>query len=172
METTMSFPSRKSAKLASTATFVLSAGGLFAGVLLAGCAQQSQPVVTSYNPPGAALAQLPPGNVTWYHVMFANGSTQIDASGQQAINSAAASMQGNSALVATVIGKTDSAGSAAANMRLSQQRASAVRTALLQTGMVPAQQIETRWTGERQQGAQTTSDVADPSNRAVDIGVH
>ncbi len=104
--------------------------------------------------------------------MFANGSTQIDANGQQAIANAAASMQGNSTLIATVIGKTDSAGSAAANMRLSQQRASAVRLALLQTGKVPAAQIETRWTGERQQGAQTTSDVADPSNRAVDIAVH
>jgi outer membrane protein OmpA-like peptidoglycan-associated protein len=57
-------------------------------------------------------------------------------------------------------------------MRLSQQRANAVRTALLQTGKLSAQQIETRWTGERQQGAQTASDVADPSNRAVDIGVH
>ncbi len=104
--------------------------------------------------------------------MFANNSYLIDASGQQAINNAAASMQGNSALTATVIGKTDSAGSDAANMRLSQQRASAVRTALLQTGKVSAQQIETRWTGERQQGTQTTSDVADPGNRAVDIGIH
>ena len=157
----MSFLSSKSARLASVAAFVL----------LAGCAQQSQPAAR-YNPPGTALAELPAGNVTWYHVMFANGSYQIDANGQQAINSAADSMQSNGALTATVIGKTDSAGGDAANMRLSQQRANAVRTALLQTGKVSAQQIETRWTGERQQGAQTASDVADPSNRAVDIGVH
>jgi outer membrane protein OmpA-like peptidoglycan-associated protein len=159
----MSILSTRSAGLASVAAFVL----------LAGCAQPSQPAPTArYNPPGTALAELPVGNVTWYHVMFANGSTQIDANGQQAINNAAASMQGNSALMVTVIGKTDSAGSDAANMRLSQQRAGAVRTALLQTGKVSAAQIETRWTGERQQGAQTMSDVADPSNRAVDIGVH
>ena len=159
----MSILSTRSAGLATVAVFVL----------LSGCAQPSQPTPTArYNPPGAALAELPVGNVTWYHVMFANGSTQIDANGQQAINNAAASMQGNSALVVTLIGKTDSAGSDAANMRLSQQRAGAVRTALLQTGKVSAAQIETRWTGERQQGAQTMSDVADPSNRAVDIGVH
>jgi OmpA-OmpF porin, OOP family len=140
-------------------------------VTLAGCAPQSQPVAR-YNPPGTALAELPAANITWYHVMFANGSTQIDANGLQAINTAAASMQGNDALMATVIGKTDSADSAAANMRLSQERANAVRTALLQTGKVPAAQIETRWTGERQQGGQTMSDVADPGNRVVDIGVH
>ena len=156
--------SSRSAGLASVAAFVL----------LAGCAQQSQSAAPAarYNPPGAALAELPAANVTWFHVMFANNSDLIDASGQQTINNAAASMQGNSALTATLIGKTDSAGNDAANMRLSQQRASAVRTALLQTGKVSAQQIETRWTGERQQGTQTASDVADPSNRAVDIAVH
>jgi outer membrane protein OmpA-like peptidoglycan-associated protein len=160
----MSKLSTRAAGLASVAAFVL----------LAGCTQPSQPSqpTARYNPPGTALAELPAGNVTWYHVMFANGSTQIDANGQQTINNAAASMQGNSALVVTLIGKTDSAGSDAANMRLSQQRAGAVRTALLQTGKVSAAQIETRWTGERQQGGQTASDVADPSNRAVDIGVH
>jgi len=157
----MSFLSTRSAGLASVAALAL----------LAGCAQQSQQA-TRYNPPGAALAELPAANVTWFHVMFANDSTQIDAAGQQAINDAAASLQGNSALTATVIGKTDSTGSAAANMRLSQQRAGAVRTALLQTGKVSTGQLETRWTGERQQGAQTASDVADACNRAVDIAVH
>ena len=57
-------------------------------------------------------------------------------------------------------------------MRLSRERAGAVRTALLNTGMVPAQQIETRWTGERQQNGETAINVADASSRAVDIGVH
>jgi outer membrane protein OmpA-like peptidoglycan-associated protein len=156
--------SSSSIRVASIAAFAL----------LAGCAQQNQPVAqaTPYNPPGAALAQLPAANVTWFHVMFANDSTQIDPAGQQAINSAAASMQGNTALTATVIGRSDSSGNATGNMRLSQERANAVRTALLQTGKVSVQQIETRWTGQRQQGTQTTSDVADVSNRVVDIGVH
>ena len=158
----MSILSSRAAKLASLAGFVL----------LAGCAQQAQPVATQYNPPGNAVAQLPPATVTWYHVMFANGSSRIDANGHQAINTAADSMQGKSALMVTLIGKTDSAGNDAANMRLSQQRANAVRVALLQTGKVSAARIETRWTGDRQQGAQTPSDVADASNRAVDIGVH
>ncbi len=156
--------SNRSIRIASFAAFAM----------LAGCAQQSQtaPPPTAYNPPGAALGQVPAGNITWFHVMFANNSTQIDTAGQQAITSAADSMQGNTASMVTVIGKTDSAGSAAGNMRLSKERANAVRMALLQTGKVSAQQIETRWTGERQQGAQTTSDVADVGNRVVDIGVH
>jgi outer membrane protein OmpA-like peptidoglycan-associated protein len=164
MEIPMSQRRSYSVRIASVAAFAL----------LAGCAQQSHSwaTATPYNPPGSALAQLPAANVTWFHVMFASDSTQIDTAGLQAINGAADSMQGNAALTATVIGKTDSAGTAAGNMRLSQERANAVRVALLQTGKVSAEQIETQWTGERQQGAQTPSDVADVRNRVVDIGVH
>jgi outer membrane protein OmpA-like peptidoglycan-associated protein len=162
----MSLFLRNSARFASIAAFAL----------VAGCAQQSPPraaAVVPYNPPGTALAALPTGNVTWYHVTFANNSYLIDPAGQQVINTAASSMQNNTSLTATLIGKSDSVGGGdRSNMRLSQQRAAAVRTALLNTGMVPAQQIETRWTGDRQQNGQTTTDVADASNRAVDIGVH
>ena len=61
-------------------------------------------------------------------------------------------MQGNAALTATVIGKTDSAGGDAANLRLSERRANTVRTAVWHTGTIPAQRIETRWTGERPWG--------------------
>jgi outer membrane protein OmpA-like peptidoglycan-associated protein len=160
----MSFLSH-SAKFASIAAFAL----------LLGCAQQSQPpvaVAVPYNPPGSFLAALPAADVTWYRVMFATGSFRIDADGQQAINSVADKMQSDPRLMATLVGKTDAVGSDAANMRLSQQRAAAVRNALLATGKVPAQRIETRWTGERQQNEQTMSDAADASNRAVDIGVH
>jgi len=47
-------------------------------------------------------------------------------------------MQGNAALTATVIGKTDSAGGDAANLRLSERRANTVRTAVWHTGTIPA----------------------------------
>jgi outer membrane protein OmpA-like peptidoglycan-associated protein len=149
-------------------------GSVASLALLAGCAEHSRPVAaaTPYNPPGTALAELPASSITWYHVMFANDSYQIDATGQQAISDAASSMKGNDALIATVIGRSDAVGDAGANMHLSRQRADAVRAALLQTGIVPARRIETRWTGERQQGSQTASDVADVANRVVDIGVH
>jgi outer membrane protein OmpA-like peptidoglycan-associated protein len=160
----MSFLSRSSAQAASIAALAL----------LAGCAQQSQPVAVAvpYNPPSTALAALPPANVVWYHVSFDSSSARIGMDGQQAINDAANNLQSNSALTATVIGKTDSVGSDRANMRLSEQRANAVRMALLQTGKVPAQRIETRWTGQRQQTGQPMSNVADASNRMVDIGIH
>jgi outer membrane protein OmpA-like peptidoglycan-associated protein len=160
----MSFLSN-SAKLASVSAFAL----------LMGCAQQSQPpvaVAVPYNPPGTAVLALPATDITWYRVMFVTGSSRIDADGQQAINSVADKMQSNPTLTATLVGMTDTVGGDAANMRLSQQRAAAVRNALLATRKVPAQRIETRWTGERQPNEQTMSNTAAPSNRAVDIGVH
>jgi outer membrane protein OmpA-like peptidoglycan-associated protein len=106
----------------SSHSLMLAAATAF--VLLAGCAMQSQspaPVAVRYNPPGADLTAVPAADITWYHVTFANNRYQIDATGQQAINNAVDSMQDNAALTATVIGKTDSAGSTAGNTRLSQR---------------------------------------------------
>lgn len=144
--------------------------------LLAGCAQHSAPPAVAaavpYNPPGTALAALPKADITWYRVDFATNSAHIDAAGRQAIATAADSMQGNTALTATVIGKTDAVGNDAANMRLSEQRARAVRNALMQTGKIAPQRIETRWTGDRQPAAAVPVDVADSGSRAVDIGIH
>jgi outer membrane protein OmpA-like peptidoglycan-associated protein len=81
-------------------------------------------------------------------------------------------MQGNTALMATVVGRSDAVGGDAANMRLSKQRADAVRRALLRTGKVTAQRIEERWTGERPEGNRPMVAGADASNRVVDIALH
>jgi OOP family OmpA-OmpF porin len=143
-------------------------------VVLAGCAQQA-PLAASpvaYNPPKTALAARPPADVAWYFVGFASGSDQIGAAGQQAITIAAARMRGDSALTATVTGKTDSVGSDATNMRLSEMRANAVRNALVETGNVAANRIDTRWTGERQSEEASLTNIADADARMVNIGVH
>ena len=149
--------------------------GLAMLAVLAGCAQQSQTPaqpVAVYNPPGEALAALPATDVTWYHVPFATNSSRIEGAGRQAINNAVDSMRGRPAMTATVVGKTDTVGSDANNMRLAQQRATAVRNAMMGSGQVTAGQIETRWTGERQAGGPPMSNVADAGGRMVDIGVH
>jgi OOP family OmpA-OmpF porin len=142
-------------------------------LLLGGCAQMYQqpakPAV-AYHPPGAALAALPAGAVTRFSVAFASNSADIDAAGMTAISGAADLMQTNAAFVATVIGSSDPSGSDAGNMLLSKQRAMAVHTALLQTGKVTEQRIETRWMGDR---PQASGDVtAAPNVRGVEIAVH
>jgi outer membrane protein OmpA-like peptidoglycan-associated protein len=81
-------------------------------------------------------------------------------------------LQGNPALKATLVGRADSVGSDANNMRLAQRRSAAVRDALVATGMVEAARIEMKWSGERQQNVATGDAVGDGRNRSVDIAVY
>jgi hypothetical protein len=70
----------------------------------------------------------------------------------------------------TVIGRTDRVGAPPANMALAERRADAVRGALITAG-VPADSIDTSWTGEGRQAVATADDAAEPRNRVVDITV-
>jgi len=146
-------------------------------LLLAGCGQMGpqsyppQPTV-AYNPPSPTLTNLPASEVNRYHVNFASGSDQIGASGMSAIKGAAAVMQANPMLKATVIGSSDSVGDDATNMRLSRQRALAVHHALLQTGLVTESRIETRWTGQRLANGAPNTAVAGVTDRSVEIALH
>ena len=144
--------------------------------LVSGCSmmqpsgQAAAPV--AYNPPSNALGQTPTNQIAWYHVSFDTGSRAIAQGQRQSIHDAATSLQGTTALTATVIGRTDGVGSDASNMRLSEQRADAVRDALIKYGHVDASRIETRWTGDRQQGQQLAGGTPDGGARMVDIAVH
>jgi OOP family OmpA-OmpF porin len=51
-----------------------------------------------------------------------------------------------------------------------QRRADAVRDALIAAG-VPADRIDTSWTGEAKQAVATANDVNEPRNRVVDVTV-
>jgi len=135
--------------------------------LLAGCAQTG-PYAVASNPPPVA----PGPHATWYHVEFGMNSHAIDANGQRTVAAVTDYLQRNPESIATIIGKTDTVGSADYNMHLSHQRADAVRDALVYTSNVPADRVETRWTGETRQRVATANDVASQSNRVVDIAIH
>jgi outer membrane protein OmpA-like peptidoglycan-associated protein len=67
-----------------------------------------------------------------------------------------------------VVGHTDSIGSDAYNMRLSQRRAESVATYLAQNG-VPRQSIRTEWHGKRQPIASNATAEGRAQNRRVEI---
>ncbi len=142
--------------------------------LLAACAQQPAappaPPPVAYNPPAAAVAQTPASD--WYQVTFASGSATVDAYGRGTVARVADAMAADPALIATIVGKADATGPGAANMRLSKARADAVHAALLRTGKVTEQRLDTRWTGERPEGGRPMVAGADVSNRVVDIALH
>jgi OOP family OmpA-OmpF porin len=139
---------------------------LVAGVALsaaAGCAQTA-------SPPPVAAANGPELAGAWYQVFFDTNSAAINARGQSILGNVAYVVANNSATRVTVIGKTDRVGAGRANMDLSQERANAVRDALIAAG-VPSGRIDTGWTGERRQQVATANDAAESRNRVVDITV-
>ena len=137
--------------------------------LLAACAQTPPPAaMVASNPP-----PIPPGSsAMWYHVEFASNSHNLDAKGQTTVADVANYMQQNPLTVATIIGKTDTVGSANYNMHLSHQRADSVRDALVYHSNVAADRVETRWTGETRPNQPTGNNVASEPNRVVDIAIH
>jgi outer membrane protein OmpA-like peptidoglycan-associated protein len=136
--------------------------------LLSACAQTPPPAMVASNPP-----PVPPGpNATWYHVDFTTNSRVIDAKGQQTVSEVTTFLQQNPNTIATIIGKTDTVGSANYNMHLSHQRADAVRDALVYHSNISADRVETRWTGETRQRVASADIVPAEPNRVVDIAIH
>lgn len=106
----------------------------------------------------------------WYRGYFETNKADIDDRGRMMIDRAAYVAKNNAATRISVIGRTDRVGSAASNMTLSQRRADWVRDALIAAG-VPADQIDTSWTGETKQRVATPDAIIERRNRVVDITV-
>jgi outer membrane protein OmpA-like peptidoglycan-associated protein len=119
----------------------------------------------------AACASPKPMPVDAYHVAFASDSYGIDPTGMQAIDSVAQAVAGDSNAKVTIVGRTDPAGTPAYNMQLSQKRTAAVHDALVATGKITPEQIETSWAGEKQQTAAAGA-TPPPGDKVVDIYVH
>ena len=128
--------------------------------MLAACADQG-------SPPAAAAPQLAGA---WYQVFFDTDKTDLSPRGQLIVSKVADVVRTHDEVRVTVIGRTDRAGTAAANMALSERRAELVRDALIAAG-VPAARIDTSWLGEGKQDVPTPDDVAAQRNRVVDIVV-
>jgi outer membrane protein OmpA-like peptidoglycan-associated protein len=137
-------------------------------LILTSCTDGAHHNAVASNPPPVA----PGPHSIWYVVSFDSDSHKIDASGQSVVNQVITQMLQNPASIATIIGKTDTVGSQAYNMHLSHQRADAVRDFLVYSGHIPADRVETRWTGERRPNMTTGNDVAATENRVVDIAIH
>lgn len=136
--------------------------------LLAACASQGhqQAQQTKVETPMAS------SQPSLYQVGFDTNRYNINSAGQRTINDVASLFQNGDATFVTIVGRTDTAGSANYNTDLSQRRASAVRDALLGTGKIPTGRIETVWTGQEKQAVGTMDGVAEAQNRVVDIYVH
>ena len=78
-------------------------------------------------------------------------------------------MLGTPTLVATIIGKADSVGSAELNEHLAEKRAQAVFEALVYTNKVPENRVDMHFTGEHLPFVSTADEQAELQNRVVAI---
>lgn len=116
---------------------------------------------------GKAQAQAAQGAM--YRIYFDTNKTDIDAEGRAAIAAAVdAYNKGNKEIV--VVGHTDTVGSSAYNLKLSKDRAEAVRSALRSAG-IPTEKLVEKYYGKEQLLVQTGDGVANRHNRRVLIVV-
>jgi hypothetical protein len=103
-----------------------------------------------------------------FQVFFGFDSATLDAQGRQIVAQAAEEYRRGGQTQVTVTGHTDTSGSAAYNLELSQRRAEAVAAEMIRQG-VPATEIETIGRGEEDLLVPTADGVREPRNRRVEI---
>jgi hypothetical protein len=135
--------------------------GLLLAALLAPPAYAQQRETT----PASAAAEL--GE---FLIWFDTNQSTLTPEGLRVITQAAEAYKQRGAARVTVIGHTDTVGSAANNLRLSERRADTVANELIREG-VPAADIITIGRGEEDLLVPTADGVNEPRNRRVEIVV-
>jgi OOP family OmpA-OmpF porin len=117
----------------------------------------------------AAPAPAPaPAAPQVYLVLFDFDKSNINPAGQAVINRVVADFSANKATSISITGYTDRAGTDAYNLKLSERRADAARSALIAAG-VPADAITTAWKGEAENAVPTADGVKEQANRRDEI---
>lgn len=106
--------------------------------------------------------------VTFGDVLFSTGQAQLKSGSARNIDKLAGVLQSYPQRKVLIEGFTDSTGSEATNMALSQRRSAAVREALIDKGVSPGR-ISTRGYGESYPVADNTSAGGRQLNRRVEI---
>ena len=153
-------------------TCILAAAALLAGTGMA-IAQQADPApvnapsasVTAPAPGGASEGGEPAGKLV---LLFATGSAAVDAQNVAVLDKASRLYREGKPIIMIVSGSTDTTGSAAQNLLLSQERADAVARGLLARG-IPAGRTQILAKGETNLPVPTPQGVAEAQNRRVEI---
>ena len=115
-------------------------------------------------------ASAPPAVTPDYLVFFDWNKTEISSEARKIIGDAATAAGITKPITIVVTGHTDTSGSPAYNQKLSDRRADAVKTELVQLGVNPAL-IRTIGKGESELLVPTAADVREPSNRRSQIAL-
>lgn len=108
-----------------------------------------------------------PMHVTVYHVPFEPDSYSLGPAAEETIGQIATAAEANKKASITVLGRTDAMGNPGYNTQVSQKRAIAVRDALLATGKISRDRIDTAWTTVEPQASGV--DKTKVGSRTVDV---
>ena len=109
------------------------------------------------------------GSVALHDILFDTGKATLKPESAAALAPVGELLRNDAALKLEIQGHTDNVGQAAANLKLSQDRAAAVRTYLLQTFGVDASRLTTSGFGDTKPVAPNTAETGRARNRRVEL---
>ena len=108
------------------------------------------------------------GSVALHNILFDTGKATLKAESAAALAPVGELLKSDPALKVEIQGHTDNVGQAAANLRLSQDRATAVKAYLVQTFSIPAARLTTAGFGDTKPVAPNT-EAGRAQNRRVEL---
>jgi OmpA-OmpF porin, OOP family len=109
------------------------------------------------------------GSVALHNILFDTAKATIKPESAGALSVIAEVLKNNASLKLEIQGHTDNVGGAAANLKLSQDRAAAVKSYLVQTSGVAADRLTTSGFGDTKPVAPNTSEEGRAQNRRVEL---
>jgi len=109
------------------------------------------------------------GSVALHNILFDTGKASIKPESSNALSVIAEVLKTDPSLKLEIQGHTDNVGGAAANLKLSQDRAAAVKGYLVQTSGIAADRLTTSGFGDTKPVAPNTSEEGRAQNRRVEL---
>jgi outer membrane protein OmpA-like peptidoglycan-associated protein len=114
-----------------------------------------------------AAALKATGSVALHNILFDTGKATLQAGSSDALVPVGEMLKGDPSLRLEIQGHTDKVGSAAANLRLSQDRAATVKAYLVQNAGVDAARLTTTGLGDTRPVGDNATDAGRAQNRRV-----
>lgn len=109
------------------------------------------------------------GRIVTHGILFDSGSAKIKAESYKTLADIAQLLSGDAALRLSIEGHTDSDGADDANLKLSQDRAGAVRASLVESFKIDGGRLETKGFGETKPIDANTTAEGKANNRRVEL---
>jgi outer membrane protein OmpA-like peptidoglycan-associated protein len=109
------------------------------------------------------------GSVALHNILFDTGKATIKPESAAALAPVGELLKSDPSLKLEIQGHTDNVGTAAANLKLSQDRAAAVKTYLVQTFAIQATRLTSTGFGDTKPVAPNTTDEGKAQNRRVEL---